>query len=144
MAEQRKKTHGILLRVNSKIISLELFDAAQWPNRASAEGLWRVRVDGAWHAPTDKYSFLTIQAVGELLVALLTGGAACLQAEPAPWLPWKAEVSIYLESEPDSTRGSVHAPPHQEADGRWWVWVWVYSRGPIKLPCDDVKLIRVR
>ncbi|MDR1359472.1 MAG: hypothetical protein LBJ82_00680 [Deltaproteobacteria bacterium] len=66
------------------------------------------------------------------------------QSPAAPYLPWKAEVRVYLEDQPGVFSGSVHAPPHQERDGRWHVWVWVYGRGPLKLPCDDVSLVRVR
>lgn len=143
MAEQRQKTHALLLRTQGKVISLELFDAAQWPDQPYDDGLYRVRVDDVWHCPTGKYSFLTLPAVGELVARLLSGDAAS-QQNPMPHLPCKADVRVHLTEELSPQRGSVHAPPHQEKDGRWWVWVWIFGRGPVKVPCNDVTLLRVR
>lgn len=76
-------------------------------------------------------------------MATLLSGGETPQEEPAPYLPYKAEVRIYLDDNPHVNRGWVHALPHQERDGRWYVWVWVPG-GPVKLPTDDVILRRVR
>ncbi len=141
MSEQRQKTHSILLRAGGKTLaSLELFPSGQWPEQSGGSGLFRARINDVWHSPTGQYSFLTPAAVGELAVALLFEDAP--QEEPEPFLPHKAEVKIYLEDMPMVSRGWVHAPPHQERDGRWYVWVWVPG-GPRKLPASDVTLRRV-
>jgi hypothetical protein len=144
MSEQRKKSESILLRAEGKTVSLELFPAGQWPEENIGDGLFRVRINDVWHCPAGKYSFLTRGAVGELVAGLLGGESAREEEEPVPYLPWKADVRVYLEDEPDVSRGTVHAPPHRESDGRWHVWVWVYGRGPLNVPCDDVTLLRVR
>lgn len=150
MSEKRQKTHSILLRTGGKgegiPVSLELFAAHLWPDQAGDDGLWRVRIDDVWHCKTaaesDKFTFLTLTAVGELVASLLAGDAP--RVEPVPYLPYKADVRVHLTEELSPQRGSVHAPPHQEKDGRWWVWVWIFGRGPVKFPCNDVILIRVR
>lgn len=144
MSEHRQKTHSILLRAGGKTLaSLDLYPSAEWPEKTDAAGLWRVRINDVWHCPAGKYSFLTPAAVGELAAALLAGEEAA-QEEPAPYLPWKAQVRVYLGDAPEILRGFVHAPPHQERDGRWHVWVWAFGKGPVKLPCGDVQLLRVR
>jgi hypothetical protein len=132
-----------LLRAERKIVSVELYPSGEWPEENGGEGLWRVRVGRRWHSPTGKFSFLTAPAVAALLTTLLSNGEAPKE-EPAPYLPWKAAVRVYLDDPLMETSGSIHAPPHQERDGRWYVWVWVFGKGPVKLPCNDVQLIRVR
>ena len=142
MSEQRQKTHSILLRAGGKALaSLELFPSGQWPEQSGGDALFRVRVNDAWHSPTGRHSFLSLDAVGELVAELLCGDTMP-QEDPVPYLPHKAEVQIYLEDMPMVSRGWVHAPPHQERDGRWYVWVWVPG-GPRKLPAGDVTLRRV-
>lgn len=140
MAEQREKSHSILLRTQGKMINVELFDARLWPAQAYDDGLYRVRVNDVWHCPTGKYSFLTQDAVGKLIISLLHGGETA--PEPfAPYLPHKARVRVFIDDAFSS--GSVHAPPHQEADGRWYVWCWIFGKGPVvKIPVNDVKLIK--
>ena len=73
MAEQRKKSSSILLNIDGKNISLELFPSEEWPNEPSGEGLFRVRIDGKWHSPFGKYTFMTMSRVGELVAGLLAG-----------------------------------------------------------------------
>lgn len=144
MAEKRQKTHSVLLRTEGKApVPLELFAARLWPDQAGAEGLFRVRIDDVWHCVTasDKYSFLSLTAVGELAARILSG--ADISPEIAPHLPYRAKVLAHVSGELLPQSGSVQAPPHQEADGRWWVWVWIAGRGPTRLPCTDVKLIRL-
>jgi len=146
MSEHRQKTHSILLRTEGKIVSLELFDSREWPEENGSEspgGLFRVRIDDAWHCPTGKYSFLTLSAVGELVSALLAGGEVSPE-EPAPYLPVKADVRVYLEDADSREMGSVRTEPYQRRDGRWYVQVWVFGRGVMEFCCNDVTLRRVR
>jgi len=146
MAEHRQKTHSILLRTEGKNYSLELFDSREWPEENGGEGLFRVRIDDVWHCPTGKYSFLTWSAVGELVAALLdTGeGDGLPPEEPAPFLPVKADVSVYLDGSLKNETGSVRTEPYQKRDGRWYCQVWVFGRGALEFCCNDVTLRRVR
>lgn len=143
MAEQRKKSNSILLRTEGKTVSLELFPADQWPEENGGEGLFRVRMNDVWHCSTGKYSFLTRSAVGELVAALLNGGELP-EEESAPYLPEKADVSVYLEDSSSNEIGSVRADPYQKRDGRWYCQIWVFGRGVMELCCNDVTLRRVR
>ncbi|MDR0339920.1 MAG: hypothetical protein LBH65_06560 [Desulfovibrio sp.] len=145
MAEQRKKSDSILLRTEGKSVSLELFPADQWPEENGGEGLFRARVNDVWYCPVGKYSFLTRGAIGELVAALLNGGEPP-EEEPAPYLPEKADVRVYLEdSSSKSTEiGSVRVSPYQKRDGRWYCQIWVFGRGVMELCCNDVTLCRVR
>ncbi len=142
MAEQRKKSDSILLRVQGKTISLELYPSSEWPERVG-EGLFRVRLDGQWHCPTGKYSFLTPAAVGELVAALLRGGQPP-DEEAAPHFPAKADVKVFVGEEILAETGSVAVAPYQKRDGRWYAQVWCFGRGVRELCCDDMVLIRIR
>lgn len=146
MAEQRKKSHSILLTINSKVVSLELYDAALWPAVPSVDGTYRVRIDGCWHCPTgDKYSFLTMPTVAELVTTLLNGGTAPVPALAPASLYRKARVRVQfgecVEGIPiRSTLGNVLELPRKGADGRWWVWVSIpFDR--IMVPVEDVELL---
>lgn len=146
MAEQRKKSGSILLRTEGKTVSLELFPADQWPEEngtSSHGGLFRVRIDDVWHCPTGKYSFLTRSAIGELMAALLNGGELP-DEEPAPYLPLKADVAVYLEDFLSNEIGNVKVEPYQKRDGRWYCQIWVFGRGAMEFCCNDVILRRVR
>ena len=145
MSEKRKKTHSILLRTQGKtsdiLHSLELYDSRQWPDEACGPNLWRVRVNGVWHCPSGKFSFLTWEAVQQLEAQLFMGKAPV--PRPVPYLPHKARVRVYLPDCQQPQGGTVHAPPHKEEDGRYHVWVWVFGHGVINFPCEEVTLVRV-
>lgn len=143
MSEQRQKTHSILLRTEGKNITLELFPSSEWPEENGGEGQFRVCINDVWHRPTGKYSFLTRSAVGELVAALLNGGELP-EEEPAPYLPVKADVSVYLEDSFSNELGSVRAEPYQKRDGRFYCQVWVFGKGVMEFCCNDVTLRRVR
>ena len=125
------------------MFSLELFPSDEWPEENGGAGLFRVRVNDVWHCPVGKYSFLTCSAIGELVAALLNGGELP-EEEPAPYLPEKADVSVYLEDNPLKVSGSVRVAPYQRRDGRWYVQVWVFGKGTMEVCCNDVALKRVR
>lgn len=143
MSEARKKSCSILLRSGGKSVSLELFSAVLWPEECSRpDGLFRVRINDVWHCPAGKHSFLTRDAVGSLVAALLAGGELPEEA-PAPYLPLNADVAVYREDFPDE-RGSVKVEPYQKRDGRWYCHVWMFGRGTHEICCDDVTLVRIR
>lgn len=143
MSEQRQKTHSILLRTGGKNITLELFLSGEWPEENGGNNLFRVRINDVWHCPTGKYSFLTRSAIGELVAALMHGGDLPPE-EPAPYLPLKADVSVYLGGSLKSEIGSVRTEPYQKRDGRWYAQVWVFGKGVMEFCCNDVTLRRVR
>ena len=143
MAEQRKKTHSILLTINSKIVSVELYQAEQWPDENPGEGLFRVRIDGRWYCPMGKYSFLTMHSISALAANILNGGEPAEPEEKPHWLEKGRRVRVHsgecVEGIPTEThQGLVVAPPHIGADGRWWVWVHIFG-GTILVPCSDVE-----
>lgn len=147
MADTRTKTHTILLSVNSKKIMLELFDANLWPDQNTGDNLYRVRIDGRWHAPMGKYTFLTLAAVGELTALLLTGGMP-VEPEAAPeWMRKGVEVRAHygecLEGLPVRTlRGYIADSPQLGPDGRWYVLCSLYTKGRRFVPAADVEPLR--
>ncbi|MEG2172353.1 MAG: hypothetical protein RRY29_03735 [Desulfovibrionaceae bacterium] len=146
MAEQRKKSHSILLTINSKVVSLELYDAALWPAVSSVDGTFRVRIDGCWHCSTGgKYSFLTMHAVAELIATLCNGGTVPMPAPTPTGFYRKARVRVHfgecVEGIPlRCTLGSVLELPLRGEDGRWWVWVSI-PHDRMMVPVDDVELL---
>lgn len=144
MAEQRRKTHHILLSTGSKVTALELFDARLWPGQTSDDGEFRVRIDGCWYSPAGKYTFLTFAAVGALVARLLSGQDAFVEeARPPVSLRPGQRVSVDLGdcvgSVPLRTEGGfVAAPPYRGVDGRWYVYVRTYD-GTASYPCHDVQ-----
>lgn len=147
MADARTKTHTILLSVNSKKTMLELFNAELWPDRNTGENLYRVRIDGRWHCPLGKYTFLTLAAVGELTALLLAGGVP-VEPEAAPaWMRKGVEVRVQygecLEGLPLQTfRGYVEDSPQLGPDGRWWVLCSLTMKGRRFVPAADVEQFR--
>lgn len=140
MAEQRKKTDSILLRAGGKTLSLELFPSGEWPEENGGQGLFRVRINDAWHCPAGKYSFLTRAAIGELVAALLNGGEVP-EEESAPYLPEGSDVKVYLDDTLSGAFGVIKVPPYQRRDGRWRVQVRIPGR-TAEFLCNDVTLLR--
>lgn len=142
MAEKRKKSSSILLVLDGKTLSLELFDAALWPERSSTEGLYRVRLDGRWYAPAGKYTFLPLCAVGELVARLLSQEAPLMEEE-RPGLRMRQRVRVLFG---DCAAGVplqkrlafTLSPPWRGVDGRWHVFVGLdgYVR---EVPCHDIE-----
>lgn len=143
MAEERKKTHSILLTLEGKNTLIELFDSALWSERTSSEGDMRVRIDGKWYCPMGKYTFLTTAAIGDLIARMLSGGEI-FEEESAPIdLGVHSRVRVHygecIDSMPmQTTRGFVSAPAYRAMDGKWYIPVSIY--GGIKtFPCHDVE-----
>ncbi|MDL2315480.1 hypothetical protein LJC59_00155 [Desulfovibrio sp. OttesenSCG-928-A18] len=142
MAEQRQKTHHILLSTDGKNITLELFDARLWPDKSSADNEFRVRIDGKWYSPAGKYTFLPYAAVGGLVSRLLSG-REIFEDDPAPALRVKQRVRVHFGDCIDGipmrcTGGFIAAPPYRGVDGRWYVAVSVFG-GTETFLCHDVE-----
>ena len=142
MAEQRQKTHHILLSTEGKNITLELFDAREWPDRSSNDNEFRVRIDGKWYSAAGKYTFLPYDAVGRLIASLLSGQELLVE-EPAPVYGRHQRVRVHfgecVGSMPlQSQQGFVAAPPYRGVDGRWYVPVSVFGGTEVYL-CHDVE-----
>lgn len=158
MAEHRTKTASILLDIGRKArIALDLFPAEQWPGKAgSAPGLFRVRVDGKWHSPSGKYTFLPLPAVLALAGRLLAGGlgrgrAGIAEAEPSrpPKMPRRTPVRVANGKVlPDGTRlrdlTRTASDPILAHDGRWMVAVLMPGRGFVHVPCADCEPVKAR
>lgn len=132
MAEQRQKTHHLLLTTGGKHTALELFDAREWPNQSSNDGECRVRIDGRWYSPAGKYTFLSPAAVGALVARLLAGQEVFAEEAPPVALKPRQRVRVHfgdcVGSMPvRTTRGFVAAPQYRGVDGRWYVAVSTFD-----------------
>lgn len=147
MAEERTKTHSILLSVNGKKTCLELFPADAWPMQNTGENLYRVRIDGRWYCALGKYTFLTLAAVGELAASLLAGGVP-VEPEALPeWARKGTEVrALYgecLDGLPLHTfRGYILEEAQQGPDGRWYILCQLYGKGRRFIPAADTEPVR--
>ena len=144
MADERQKTHHILLATGGKNITLELYDAALWPDRSSNDNEYRVRIDGKWYRPAGKYTFLSYQAVGELCAHILAGKTP-FEEERAKRIKPRQCVRVHygecFSCVPCSCeRGTVVAPPFRGVDGRWRVFVSVFG-GTKEFLLHDIDIV---
>lgn len=139
MAEQRKKVSSILLSLEGKTISLEVFDATLWPKQGGITELYRVRIDGKWYSPTGKYSFLSLRAVSDLACCLLLGKDVPKEIAPPKGLDFNTRISTCISGVKE--HGWVLAPPYLGQDARYWIWVLLPS-GKICVPADTVTVKR--
>jgi hypothetical protein len=148
MAEQRRKSHAILLSVNSKRIPVELFPASEWPEQAAGPDLYRVRIRGRWHGPAGvdsrPYEFFSLEAVGGMIAKLLAEEGSASPAFPAG-LDRRRQVRVWhgdcVAGVPvRSCVAWTLAPAHKGADGRYWVWVSM-ADGPVLVPADNVEIL---
>jgi hypothetical protein len=142
MAEQREKSHHILLSSDGNNTTLELYTADQWPNCSSQPDEFRVRINGKWYCPAGKYTFLGYEAIGRLIGSLLSGVEPFEEEEP-PKFQTRQRVSVSfgdcVMTVPVHTQGGyVAAPPFRGVDGRWRVPVTVYDGGTQPFLCHDV------
>ena len=147
MAESRQKTHSILLSVDGKNISVETFPADLWPKENTGNGLFRVRINGKWHCPVGKYSFLPLSAVGRLCARFLQGGEPAEQSECPAWIQKGMEVRLACgeceKGMPLETKlAVVKGNPEFGPDGRWWVECRVYGNGLHFVHVDDLEPAR--
>lgn len=136
-----------MLCADGKNITLELYDAALWPDQSSQEGEYRVRIDGRWHSPAGKYTFLPASAVGALVSRLLGGNQPAEEETPPPLVRHMrvhVDCGECLDGLPCETHlGYVHAAPFCGVDGRWYVDVLVGAQ-VIRALCHDVNPIAER
>lgn len=135
-----------MLAVNGKKVLVELFAADLWPEKNTGEGLYRVRIDGRWHSPAGKFTFLPLFAVGALAATLLSGGAPVeAQAMPRGFekpVRVRAACGECVAGLPVlSELAWTITPPHLGPDGRWYVWC-ALSTGKSLLPVEDVEILR--
>lgn len=142
MAEQRKKTHSILLTTEGKNITVELFDACLWPHKTSDDGQFRVRIDGKWYTAAGKYTFLSYPAIGALLARLLAGQEVLEEEQPPVFKPRQRVSACFGECVGSiplrREMGWVVAPPFRGVDGQWYVHVALFD-GVKAIPVYDIE-----
>lgn len=142
MSDRRQKIASLLLKIRGKTCQIFLYDFADFSREAEDEGLYRVRINGRWHSPDEKYTAFGPAAVAEMVRRRLAGEA---DSTPRPEGLDKP-VRVYAHWRPDGDDpgcGMVwtRTPPHLGADGQWWIWV----DGPRCVRCEDVRILdRVR
>lgn len=145
MAEVRKKSHRILLSVHGKNTRIDLFESTQWKQAEGEEGLYRVWVDGKWHSPAGKYTFLTTDKVGELCASILSGASLSADSVTTPQLCKGQEVRVeygeIVDGIPIQTgRGIIMDEPQlSPLDGRWYVEVRISGVGWRFVLADNVR-----
>ena len=137
-----------MLAVDGKNITVELFEASLWPNVSSADGEYRVRIDGKWYCAAGKYTFLSWPSVGAILARLLSGQEE-FKEDPPPVFEKFQRVRVWVgECDGDGvprvyTGGFVAAPPLRGIDGRWYVAVTTFD-GTAHYPIHDVDALEAR
>ena len=141
MAETRDKFASILLKIDAKR-TVELYDAEVWPNVPAARpGLYRVRLDGRWYAPSGvDYEFFSPVAVMKLLARLVFSAAP--EPEQCPHLPEKTRVNApigrdLMEGVRAMLQTHTKTRPFLDFDGVWKVFV---LGCPEPLPVADVRI----
>lgn len=142
MSDRRPKIASILLKIRGKSCQITLYDFALFSGEVEDQGLFRVKLDGRWYSPDEKYTAFGPAAVAEMVRRRLAGEADC---PPRPQgLDKAVRVYAHWDAEGDDPGcGMVwtRTPPHLGADGRWWIWV----DGPRCVRCEDVRILdRVR
>ena len=147
MSEVRKASHKLLLQAGGKRYRLSLYPASLWPEESGGEDLYRLRVNGVWHCPSGKYSFLHLSAVTGLIASLLNGDE--LPAPPAApdWIVPGAELRVSLGACMDgiplhSYRAIARGFPQLGPDGRYYIECRVSTLGWRFVPVDDAEPFR--
>lgn len=142
MSDRRPKIASILLKIRGKSCQITLYDFVLFSREIEDQGLFRVKLDGRWYSPDEKYTAFGPAAVAEMVRCRLAGEADC---PPRPQgLDKAVRVYAHWDAEGDDPGcGMVwtRTPPHLGADCRWWIWV----DGPRCVRCEDVPILdRVR
>lgn len=128
MPKNSEKTCTILLRFPCKSVRVDLFPAELWPDRGGRKGLYRLRIDGKWHAPAGlKWSFLSFVACMARIGSLTKAESKIAEdIQPRSDLPKGSRVRVpsrVLAGEQLYDKTTTITPPIQGIDGRWRVFV---------------------
>ncbi len=138
MSDRRPKIASLLLKIRGKTHQIFLYDFAQFSGEMEDEGLYRVKIDGRWYSPDEKYTAFGAAAVAEMVRRRLADEEDC---PPRPeGLDKPVRVYAHWDAEGDAPGcGMVwtRTPPHLGADCRWWIWV----DGPRCVRCEDVRIL---
>ncbi len=136
MGEKRKPVKTLLLKNQGKTgVKIELFCASNWGKQ---KGLFRARINGAWHSPKEKYTYFSSEGVQALMGRLL------FEDEPYACPEIKKGDRLSIPS-PDSETGlnqfaRAGTDPIQAVDGRWYAWATMYQ-GSRFVALDEVKVL---
>ncbi len=146
MAEKRKFERVICVKSDAKTAyKIELFCATQWSK--SAQGRYRLRINRRWHNAHDGAPvYLDMAQVGALVAGM--AGGKILSAPPgAPNLPRSSSVSVpngnVIGGQVMYDLVHTLSDPIRAHDGRWYVLVQVWGRGP-RFAAVDTLVIRTR
>lgn len=138
MSDRRPKIASLLLKIRGKTHHIFLYDFAQFSGELEDEGLYRVKIDGRWYSPDEKYTAFGAAAIAEIVRRRLADEEDC---PPRPeGLDKPVRVYAHWDAEGDDPGcGMVwtRTPPHLGADCRWWIWV----DGPRCVRCEDVRIL---
>ena len=147
MAERRKKSHSLLLRAGGKTWRLGLYPSSLWPEASGGESLYRLRINGVWHCPAGRYSFLTREAILRFAVSLLLGGEAVPPPAAPEWIVPGVDLRVHLgacvSGLPALTyRATALDYPLLGPDGRFYVECRVFTVGRRFVLADDAEPFR--
>ncbi len=132
--EQHKTAHVLCYPGNETGPKIEIFPAEQWDRPGAREGFYRIRIDRLWHCADVKFTFLSPEQIGELLVSQL--GLVEPVPDQKPDIRLKQRVSVLGQS--GWTMGIIGSTPIQGSDGRWRVWVTGYGFKDFFL-CEEIR-----
>lgn len=142
MAEKRKKALSICVK-NGAMGSgtIEFFPAKVW---GGADDVFRLRVDRKWI--DDGYTrkqFYTPTSIVSLLVCQIFG--IDLREKLRNPMPenMKKGVAVSVPTGDGCTREGTHIStesPFLGADGRWYVGCYLFGRGTVMIPCEEVRI----
>lgn len=133
---KQKKIAHILCHTLQKVgPKIEIYPAEQWNKTEAKEGLYRLRIDRKWYCSNGrKYTFLTPEELGQVIVAHI--GINAPEAEAKPIFKHGQRVSV---RGPNSwTMGIIGSTPIQGPDGHWRVWVSGYGIKKFYF-CEDIR-----
>lgn len=134
--DNRKFCASFSVKIGTKRSRFELSPA---PLHGGPEGLYRVRINRRWLDDAQgKARFLNRSMLADILVEAALGSLQ--PAPPMPDLPVKSRVSVrYWQSGMPMYAGVwTSTPPILAHDGRWMVAAFIFGKGMLFVPCDDV------
>ena len=120
MSDRRPKIASLLLKIRGKTHQILLYDFALFSGELEDKGLYRVKIDGRWYSPDEKYTAVGPAAVAEMVRRRLTDEEDC---PPRPQ-GFDKSVRVYAHwdaegDDPGCGMVWTRTPPHvaQPADG---------------------------